>query len=172
MTEATKVEKRPRTETVLEDLRDINEENDFLRTEIRIARETKGRAEKTVMQLEAKALAAVARVRGADGKQVYTSDPMRKAAAEALLQGDFGVVEELTPAEFAGITGEQWSSFAEHYEDCTATVTKLEIEININKNSIEKNIGEWKILFAEIDLLVAQLNASANSAVIEAIEQV
>ena len=141
----------PRTVTVLEDLRDINRANHILRNEIRVCKEAKGRAEKVTAKIEADALVAVVKMRDEDGKKLYSNDASREAAVEEMLTGG----DSITAA----------------YQDKLAAIDTLDIEINVAKNMIEKNLGEWKILFAEIDLLVAQINASSNRAVLEAINE-
>jgi hypothetical protein len=138
---------KPRSVTVLEDLRDINRANDILRNDIRTAKEAKGRAEKVVMRIEAEVRVQVATMRDEDGRKLYSNDASRDAAVEEMLGGR----DNRT------------------YKEASLVIEQLDIEININKNLIEKNLGEWKILFAEIELLTAQLTASANRAVVDAI---
>ena len=134
--------------TVLEDLRDINQANDILRNEIRIAKESKARAQKTVTRAEAEARVTISKMRDEEGKKLYSNDASRDAAVEDLLNN---------------------YTDSQRYQEKLELIDSLDIEINIAKNYIEKNLGEWKILFAEIELLTAQLTASANRAVVDAI---
>lgn len=145
-------EKKPRTVTVLEDLRDINEANALLREQIRIAKEEKARALEIVTRIEAETRVDVSKARDEDGKKLYSNPESRDAAVEVLLRMD----------------GEDSALRIENLE----LIDKLDISINVAKNYIEKNLGEWKILFAEIELLTAQLTASANRAVVDAIGDV
>ena len=140
---------KPRTVTVLEDLRDINRANDILRNQIRVAKEAKGRAEKRIVPIEAEARVAISKMRDEEGKKLYSNDSSRDAAVEELLNGP--------------------DQRSKDYQEGKKTIDELDIEINVDKNLIEKNLGEWKVLFAEIELLTAQLTASANRAVVDAI---
>jgi hypothetical protein len=141
MTDDTK----PRTVTVLEDLRDINRANDILRNQIRVAKEARGRTEKWIIPIEAEARVAISKMRDEEGKKLYSNDPTRDAAVEELLNGP--------------------DQRSKDYQEGKKIIDELDIEINIDKNLIEKNLGEWKVL----ELLTAQLTASANRAVVDAI---
>ena len=81
MTDDTK----PRTVTVLEDLRDINRANDILRNQIRVAKEARGRTEKWIIPIEAEARVAISKMRDEEGKKLYSNDSSRDAAVESLL---------------------------------------------------------------------------------------
>ena len=81
-------EKKPRTVTVLEDLRDINEANDLLRDQIRVAKEAKGsQPEKVITRIEAEARVEVVTKRDEVGKKLYSNDPSRDAAVEEFREG-------------------------------------------------------------------------------------
>jgi len=142
------VENKPRTKTVLEDLRKLNERNDMLREDIqnnKLAREALvGR----IANVESAALRQARDEKRDDGKPLNTNDALRDAAVNAtVLKND-------------------------DYQECRKHTEKIDAAIAIDKRMLEFNAGEWKILMAEVDLLVAQLASNVKVAAVEALGEV
>jgi hypothetical protein len=142
------VVQKPRSVLVLDELRTLNDVNDKLRQDIqddRLAREV---VAGTIAGIEAQAMTQAKNEVGEDGKRINTNDTLRDAAVSVIVTKD------------------------PYYQEARKLAERLDDDLQTNKRMLEFNAGEWKILMAEVELLVAQITASANAAVMQAIGDV
>ena len=137
MTEA-KVEKKPRTMGVLEDLRELNESNDKRRREIQDSKAAREVLVGTISRIESEAMRNARDAKNDEGEKLNTNDTLRKAAAEGEIIGN------------------------QDYQVARKALVKLDDDVATDKRILEFNAGEWRILLAEVNLLVAQLTGNAS----------
>ena len=142
------VVKEPRSVLVLDELRTLNDANDKLRNEIRVTRESRERAEMKIASIKAEAYIKARNAVNDEGKTLNTNDTLRNAAVEHELSHNKG------------------------YRDMLVIANQQDIDIAVAKQMLEHHAGEWRILLAEVELLVAQITASANAAVMNMIGEV
>ena len=141
-------ENKPRTVTVLEDLRKLNESNDKLRKDIQDSKLAREILVGTMSRIESEAMRHARDAKNEDGKSINSNDTLRNAAAE----------------------GEIVSN--QDYQIARKAFVKLDDDVATDKRMLEYNAGDWKILMAEVDLLVAQLASNVKVAAIEAFGEV
>ena len=81
---------------------------------------------------------------GEGGNRINTNDTLRDAAVSVIVTKD------------------------PYYQEARKLAEKLDDDLQTNKRMLEFNAGEWRILLAEVDMIVAAMTASPNSAVINA----
>ena len=135
----------PRSVLVLRELRKINEQNDTLRQDIQDNKHAREILVGTMSRIDSEAMRHARDAKNDEGKPVNTNDTLRNAAAEGEIIDN------------------------QDYQVARKALAELDDAVATDKRIIEFNAGEWKILMAEVELLVAQITASANAAVMQAI---
>ena len=143
-----KITEGPRTVTVLRDLRILNELNDKLRADIQDSKHAREILIGTMSRIESEAMRHARDAKNDEGKSVNTNDTLRNAAAEGEILDN------------------------QDYQMARKAMVTLEDDVATAKRMLEFNAGDWKILMAEVDLLVAQMASNVKVAAIEALGEV
>lgn len=133
-----------RSDEVLKELRKLNEANDKIRKTIQDDRLAREIVVGTIAGIEAQAMTQAKNEVGEGGKRINTNDTLRDAAVSVIVTKD------------------------PYYQEARKLAEKLDDDLQTNKRMLEFNAGEWRILLAEVDMIVAAMTASPNSAVINA----